>query len=125
MIISGNLFLIDWIDLQIRFDLFSASLPRSSFLLSSITGNNAIELTPLFNTSSTSLRILSALNLDMFGIESICSVPSRFSLINNGCIKSLEDKLVSETNLIKLSLALRRLSLEFGKFLFTFIVFNL
>ena len=61
----------------------------------------------------------------MLGIESIGSVPSRFSLINNGCIKSLEDKLVSETSLIKLSLALSRLSLEFGKFLFTFIVFNL
>ena len=69
---------------EIRLFSLIASLPFSSFLSGSMTGNNAIVFIPLCKTSSISFKISFKPYLLMLGIESIGSDPSKSSLTNNG-----------------------------------------
>ena len=81
---SGNSFFISFIVFEIIFSSFKASLPRSSFLFASMTGNIAMVLIPEDITDSTSFKILSMPYLLMFGIDSIGSEPFRFSFTKTG-----------------------------------------
>ena len=71
-------------EFDIKLFLLIASLPRLSFFEDSITGKTAIVFIPELIISSISLSALSIPNLKIFGIESICSLSSKFSLINIG-----------------------------------------
>ena len=69
-----------------------------------------MEFIPELIISSISFKTSSMPNLNTPGIDLISSLPLKFSLINTGCIKSLEERLVSDTRSIRFEffLSLRR-----------------